>query len=612
MNRKSVICLLMAMSFSFVGSACKDKSEQSKIQYTVSNANPYMATIDSLVATDALGRSFGEATQSDNNKDVGMFYFIWHGKHTAKGVFDISKLLETDPEKLWDPVGSAESPTSSFHYWTEPLYGYYNSQDPYIIARHMELLTMSGLDYLCFDLTNGHSYVDTVTLLAEEVLRLQEQGWNPPRLMGMTARETSAKCVNELYDALYSNPKYDSVWYTKNGKPVVVMDMVGFEHLKLSEEVYDHFYIRNIQWPYEATTGNPDMPWMDWAYPQKLAYTENYMSVSVAQHTAYAFSQSVHPDVKDAEYNSNRGRGWNYVTNQNEKTGVMSGTNLEGQWKTVFDNYDQVNEVMVTGWNEWIAQKYYNYHNYTGRISFADLCDMEFSRDLEMPKNGYGDNYYLQNMSNIRKFKNGVETYFAAAKGTPTLDGDNAWKNGRTYMDFSGEVMERDYVGTHHSVYYKNTTNRNDVVSTEVINDDEYLYIKVNTLNDIVFDYSKDNNLNILLNVTGLSGARWEGYNFVVNRTAAQVGNGKTTLERVSEEGRYEFNAPEACDSYVNGKTFAVRIPLKNLGLDGKKQFAIDFKVADNMSDPSNIMNYYVDGEAAPIGRLNYRYHSGQ
>ena len=49
-----------------------------------------------------------------------------------------------------------------------------------------------------------------------------------------------------------------------------------------------------------------------------------------------------------------------------------------------------------------------------------------------------------------------------------------------------------------------------------------------------------------------------------------------------------------------------VEIPLKALGLKG--DFTIDFKVSDNVQEPEDIMSYYVYGDSAPIGRMNYRY----
>ena len=224
-----------------------------------------------------------------------------------------------------------------------------------------------------------------------------------------------------------------------------------------------------------------------------------------------------------------------------------------------------------------------------------------------MMKGGYGDNFYLQNMLNTRNFKSNNKTVeYAGAKGSPKLT--DAFTGARTYLDIEGDAMPRNFRRADGKETYVNDTNRNDIVKTEVMNDSQYLYIKVTTKEDIVIEEGAKNNLNILLSVQGVSGARWEGYNFIVNRNAAPFGVGTSSLERVTKEGKFEFSAPTAVDSYMQGKTFAVKIPLSALGVNGG--FTVDFKVADGVSDGGNIDNYYIDGDCAPIGRLNYRYNA--
>ena len=103
----------------------------------------------------------------------------------------------------------------------------------------------------------------------------------------------------------------------------------------------------------------------------------------------------------------------------------------------------------------------------------------------------------------------------------------------------------------------------------------------------------------------------WEGYNFILNRNALTKGEGKTKLETIKTDGEFDFGEEaKECDYYLDGKTLSIAIPLSFLGIKEGKEFTIDFKVTDGISDPSNMMNYYVDGDSAPIGRLNYRYNS--
>ena len=586
--------------------------------YTSASKNLYEATINSLVATDALGRSMGETDAYASEKSVGMFYFVWHGEHNS-GIYDVTKLSESDPESLWSTDINSVSPLNASHYWGAPLYGYYASDDPWVLERHLELLTMSGIDYLALDLTNISLYEKNVRALLDKVVELQKQGWNPPRICALLSGAANDEPddvgrITEFYNIFYKDAKYANAWYTcSDGKPLVGIGM-KWAYERLSDEIKNAFHFRNIVWPFQSPSQYPnDMSWMDWDYPQRVYDMDGFMSVSVAQHNSYSFSKSINPETADAAYNDNRGRGWSYTSEKNIAANAVRGTNLQKQWETAFENYEAVNEVMVTGWNEWIAFKhlgttyYKDTPNDLGKVCFPDAANMEFSRDLEMMKGGYGDNFYLQNMLNTRNFKSNNKTVeYAGAKGSPKLT--DAFTGARTYLDIEGDAMPRNFRRADGKETYVNDTNRNDIVKTEVMNDSQYLYIKVTTKEDIVIEEGAKNNLNILLSVQGVSGARWEGYNFIVNRNAAPFGVGTSSLERVTKEGKFEFSAPTAVDSYMQGKTFAVKIPLSALGVNGG--FTVDFKVADGVSDGGNIDNYYIDGDCAPIGRLNYRYNA--
>lgn len=616
MSKKRLISWLMAFSCLFVCGCGGNGGETVTGNFVAPSDDVYVATINSLVATDALGRSFGESAVENSVKNVGMFYFVWHGEHNT-GIYDVTKLSESDPQSLWSTEPNTVSPLNGAHYWGEPLYGYYASDDPWVIMRHLELLTMSGVDYLALDLTNISIYEKNVRTLLDAVVALQDQGWNPPKvcelLCGAATDDTDVGRITEFYNTFYKNEKYKNAWYCVDGKPLVGIGM-KWAYEGLSEEIKNAFHFRNIVWPFQSPSAYPnDMSWMDWEYPQRVYDMDGFMSVSVAQHNSYAFSKSVNPETTDYAYNENRGRGWSYNSEKNIASNAVRGTNFQTQWETAFENYENVNEVMVTGWNEWIAFKslgtsYFKEEtNDLGKVCFPDTVNMEFSRDLEMMKGGYGDNFYLQNMLNTRKFKSNDKTVeYKGANGSPSLDG--SFTGARTYLDVSGDAMARDFKRADGKEQYVNTTNRNDIVRTEVMNDSEYLYIKVTTKDEIVIDSAATNNLNILLSVQGVNGAKWEGYQFIVNRKPASFGLGKTTIERVAVNGKFEFDSSVSADSYLAGNTFAVKIPLSALGVQGG--FTVDFKIADGISEQGNIDNYYIDGDCAPIGRLNYRYHA--
>ena len=50
-------------------------------------------------------------------------------------------------------------------------------------------------------------------------------------------------------------------------------------------------------------------------------------------------------------------------------------------------------------------------------------------------------------------------------------------------------------------------------------------------------------------------------------------------------------------------------IAIVALGLKaGETKTAIDFKWADNLQKPGDVMDFYLSGDVAPDGRFNYRY----
>ena len=654
MKKRLWASLAALLSLPFIAVGCNETNEDVKREnpneiFLSAKSDSYSSTLNSLVAIDELGREFGETLLSDKQGKVGLFYWLWQGAH-VDGIYDVSNLEETDPDALWgtDEESLKKSPLDKFHYWGEPLYGYYDSKDPWVIRRHLELFTMSGIDYLALDLTNNFLYNEATETLLEEILRLQQQGWNPPKLMGIFGfLGNSAYNAALFYERFYTNPRYDSCWYKQDGKPVISLDLkengenvnytdfydwMGLQLMQkegrskesvnqLISEMKAFFSTRNTLWPYEHDGYNEnvqegDMNWIDWKYPQTVS-PDGYISVSVAQHVAGMFSVSGDPFFGDIFYNKNWGRGWDIESETNSKERILQGSNLENQWKTALNN-ENVKEVFVTGWNEWIACKLFNYGRLEGtdRVGFVDNFNYEFSRDMEMMKGGYGDNYYLQNMRNVRNFKSERDVRFYAGTASPALHSETGW-SGRTYMDIGGDAIERNYknaapVGGFGYEVYTNTTNRNDIVSTQVVNDGKYLYIKINTLKDIVVDPSANNNLNILLSVQGNTGESWEGYQYLINRQAPQSGSGVTTVERAATDGKYEWVSAGNAETYLSGKTFAVKIPLELLGIKDSKSFTVDFKVADGISDPSDIMKYYIDGDSAPIGRLNYRYNAGK
>jgi hypothetical protein len=61
----------------------------------------------------------------------------------------------------------------------------------------------------------------------------------------------------------------------------------------------------------------------------------------------------------------------------------------------------------------------------------------------------------------------------------------------------------------------------------------------------------------------------------------------------------------------VQGNELHLAIPRKALGVGkGAEPVKLDFKWADNLQQPGEVMDFYLSGDVAPDGRFKYRYQS--
>ena len=63
---------------------------------------------------------------------------------------DVSKVIAEDPTAATDMDHPAWTGSA---YWGEPLFGYYMTEDEWVIRRHIEMLGFADVDFLVFDTT---------------------------------------------------------------------------------------------------------------------------------------------------------------------------------------------------------------------------------------------------------------------------------------------------------------------------------------------------------------------------------------------------------------------------------------------------------------------------
>ena len=574
-------------------------------------------TVNSLVATDRLGRNVSVQAGTKQDKYVGMFYFLWNGQERSKQtrIFDNTKLMEQLGEEFWDGTEIISSPPNQYHYWGEPLFGYYSAQDPFVLRRHMEMITMAGVDFLVFDATNQFIYNQVWQVLFPIMEEFAKQGFAVPKFTFYTNTE-SAQRVNQLYLQLYSKNLFRDLWFCPNGKPL----MICADRAGCSAEIREFFDFRSSQWP--GTQDFEDgFPWIDFnakqkVYPKGGATGGSIMSVSVSQHPGWPFSDSVqYKTVSDGNgnvyYNVNRGRGYTSAQG-NDPAKIDEGANFDEQWQNALA--EDPSTVFVTGWNEWIAVKFFEDITVTTgvpsrvnipdrRVFFVDTVNREFSRDIEPMKGGYGDNYYLQLIQNIRAYK-GIADGDTKQGQKLTVNVNGSVKQWEvvtsSFRDFSGDAIERNFKDAAGIATYTDTSARNDISEVRLAHDDSNVYLLVTAVENITVHEAGDLSwMNILLGVEGREDPAFEGFHYVINRTPEKE---KASIEKST--GGYNFVAAGQAEYSVSGKYLQIAIPKSALGLG--ENFTLKIKVTDHITHPEDIMDYYVSGDSAPIGRLAY------
>ena len=233
---------------------------------------------------------------------------------------------------------------------------------------------------------------------------------------------------------------------------------------------------------------------------------------------------------------------------------------------------------------------------------------MALSRDAEMMKGGYGDNYYMQIARNIRRFRGRTvensDNVASNEKATVVIDNLSEWeKISRRYLDLGPSTVERNHTSVDRDVPYKDDSARNDIDYLKICNDGQNLYVAVTAKEDIEPYKNGDTAwMNLYLSAGEDSG--WENYNFVVNRNP-DTSAGSTSIERFTGTGS-EVKAAGSAKYFLSGKTIVYSFPLSALGVT--EGSVIEIKATDNLQRFGEADDFYISGDSAPMGRLNYAY----
>ena len=252
--------------------------------------------------------------------------------------------------------------------------------------------------------------------------------------------------------------------------------------------------------------------------------------------------------------------------------------------------------VFVTGWNEWVAQRFTVAKGQRidlagrplaeGDTFFVDLYSPEFSRDIDPMRGGYTDDYYYRLVANVRRFKGArpLPKPSVPLGFDPKRDPSGWRKVLPEYRDAVGDTLHRDFDGWG-DLHYRNATGRNDIVAAKVARTGGQVSFYARAAAPLTPATDPDWMI-LRIDTDGDS---------ATGRFGDDLRVAKGRLQRWAKGWRDVCAAP----TRVVGN--AVEITLPGRFLPAK----FDFKWADACGDDDPM---FLDGDAAPPRRFRYHY----
>lgn len=583
---------------------------------------------DTWDAIDGLGRRLGGAEKYGlpREKQVGIFYWTWHENTGNAAPQNNARLVRENPgleNRPDDPVWGKEW---ARHHWDEPLFGYYQTIDPWVSRRHAQLLSAAGVDAVAFDATNGTiTWMDSTWTLLKTWAAMRRDGFRTPKFVFMlpfNLQKEGSISLLQLYRDIYRPGKFRDLWYYWKGRPLVhvnpnvILAAMRDENASVEDrrdwgEILRFFTFRPVQPNYALGPQTADQwAWLE-VFPQHGFIRKTDGSFEMA---AAGVAQNYSWDAEDghvglAAMNDRNVFGRAYVgpdedellpeeklrlapnrnPRKNEPERFLWGDNFAQQ----LDRAQELDPdyLFVTGWNEWIANMFPRWIG--KKTAFPDQYSPEFSRDIEPSAGILKDHFYWQLVDGVRRFR-GVRPQRAADEFP-------------IYRDPIRDTLPRDSVG-YGQLPLKDETGRNDIVECLVKHDDENVVFSVLCAEKIT--PSSDScwmRLLISVSLDDESMPSWNHFQFIVNRVSPV--EGEAVLEKCAENG-WNWSDASRVAMNLNENRLEISIPRKLLGLDGKK-INLWFKWADNTSEngvDGEILDFFKHGDSAPDGRFLYRY----
>ena len=603
---------------------------------------------DTWVFTDGLGRvSLTNADVGDprEDKNVAMFFWNWHATFAKiRTAFNVQKYIDEqtaagipleDYLYDYDHAGWLAKDHSVQYFWDEPIYGFYRSDDVWVIRKQAELLTAAGVDVIFTDNSNATlTWGDSYPVIYETWTKAMKDGVDTPKisnLMPFSPGNDTRVQLLEMYTNIYHEGKYRPLWFYWEGKPMIMAQNEGsLKDEAIDNQIKEFFTFRRPVASYFTRSGNfGEWGWLS-TYQQATYYASRedrqnknaeQITVGVAQNANY-----IHNELAAMSGHNIMGRSYtkNYRDRYDKEGDEASkwGYNFAEQWEYALKQDPKV--VFVTGWNEWCASRYASWPSGGNSVvenAFPDQFNNEFSRDVEPSRGDLADHYYYQLVNYVRRYKgaNPIPT----PSGSATIDmtaGYDQWQTVEPYYAaYIGNTGDRDALG-YGGIEYKDFSGRNDIIGAQIARDGENLWFLVECAENIT-PYTDKLWMNLYIDVDA-NNAGWNSFDFVVNKTAPTETT--ATLEKFTDG--YTSEKVADVEYRVDGRYMTVKIPKSALGIEGET-YTVNFAWTDNVHDvddkgtgegnaatyttfSGDILDFYTSGDVAPGGRFKFSYIS--
>ncbi len=581
------------------------------------------------IVQDGLDRVMSVNTQTGNmreDKIVAIFYWTWHGdfgnSQTAyNNQQNIDKLIAMGKSER-DYVTLSMSELSKlgiktamgpYHFWDEPIYGYYDGDDEWVIRKQAELLAAADVDVVFFDNTNGtYTWMETAKRVMKVFSEARAQGVDAPDVSFMlpfAANGDTRTQLIQLYNGIYKNGYCSDVWFRLDGKPMLMAHGAALDTSNASQrEIKDFFTFRAGQPDYVATESSKNQwGWLA-RFPQAYYHNDRGELEQITVGTAVNHDY-VNRVIAPMSLGQNViGRTWTSRGYDTRENAILYGACFEEQWKNAIAVDPKI--VFVTAWNEWVAMRIQDWPAASGyRNCFVDQYNAEYSRDCEPSTGILKDHYYYQLAEYIRQYKGTNPIEKASWEKLIDVNGGyGQWANVTpVYNDYFG-LPDRNADGyrnpdTGARFHYTNDSGRNDIYDAKVARDYENIYFMVRTVEDLT-PYTDPYWMRLYIDM-GESEQNWENYEFILNKQNPDDAT-TATLEKFTGNG-FETETVGKVTYSVKGNVLTVQIPKAMLGI-ADLDFEFGFKWTDNTLEDGDIMQWYLNGDVAPVGRFNYCY----